>query len=122
VIDPATLRSFRLLLFMDNLQAAEAFRRAKSIEYPDDQRNARSSEALAPLSAYVQALPDDDPRVIYLRHLRPPEAETDPFRRGQRRGRVSIEDWIRLRRFVLCTPRLDRSLLHEAPMIEPYKN
>jgi hypothetical protein len=43
-----------------------AWRDAKAEEYPDDERNKHSAEALLELASYVTQLREDDPRLRYL--------------------------------------------------------
>jgi hypothetical protein len=51
------------------LRQTASWRGEKVREYPDDARNARSSAALEELAAYVESVPDEDPRLRGLSEL-----------------------------------------------------
>lgn len=57
-----------------------AWRRAKADEYDRDLRNLRSATAIEELEAYIQTLPDSDPRLVHLGQL---GMEGDTFFPGQ---------------------------------------
>ncbi len=57
-----------------------AWRRTKADEYDRDLRNLRSADAIEELAAYIESLPDADPRLVRLGQL---GLEGDAFFPGQ---------------------------------------
>jgi len=101
--------------FLDSQAAWRAF---KAEEYPADDRNLRSSEALRDLAAYVRELPDSDSTIRRMaRAMRGPPS--DPFPVGEHAssfaarigfGYLPVSASAELERFAECIERDTREL------------